>query len=72
MLCSIPLTPSTPPITAMRGREGEKGGWFSYCRFSQKHCLRCIFESKESIWEAVPGNTSPGIGKVRQEREGRQ
>lgn len=49
----------------MRGREGEKGGWFSYFRFSQSHSLRCIFELKEFIWEAVPGNTSPGIGKVR-------
>ena len=59
-------------LSSMKSTEWEKGGQFSFCSFSQNHSLRCIFESKEFIWEAVPGKTSLGSGKVGQEREGRR
>lgn len=45
--------------------------WFSNFRLSQKHSLRCNSECKEFIWEAIPGNTSPGIRKLRKGRPGR-
>lgn len=52
--------PSTPRITVMRGRGGERGGWSSYY-----HSLRCIFKCKEFIREEDTGNNSPGTERVR-------